>query len=162
VKSAAILLFMLSALAADVIDIGVVTDTEGLAIRYCHDGDQAMVEVTPERPGRNRASGIFLTTNELITLRSPVMSMIPSGTNTAAIRTICAGVTSEVSLVRFVVRRPLPAPRVGRSRSKESIPMPPLPGPLVATLPLAGTNDTYDDFQKRLEKSRTEGRRRSE
>lgn len=160
-RAAAIILLALSLGAAEIIDIGTLTETEGIGIRGCHPGDQAMVEVVPENPGPSRVGGMFLTTNALLTMKEPAMTMVPTGTNLARIRTICQGSTSEVREVRFVIRRLLPAPRVERrSLVATNPPTLPLPPGMTETLPLpGGTNfGSYRDFLERL----ASGRRRSQ
>lgn len=153
-KAAAIILFVLSVCAADIIDVGVVTKEEGIAIRGCHPGDRVLVEVSPAHPDAYHVGGMFVTTNELLTLEHPCMSMVPNGTNLARLRTICAGVTSEVREVRFVIRRPVAAPRVGRGRKFDSLATPPLPSGLALALP-------DGEAMKRFEEMRA-GKRRSQ
>lgn len=152
-KSAAFLLLVLSICAADMVDIGVVSETEGIAIRGCHPGDRVLVEVTPEHPGPTRVGGMFVTTNLLLTLNDGPMTMAPTGTNVARIRTICGGVTGAVREVRFVIRRPVPAPLVGRGKKFEEV-TPPFP--MLTSMPLPDA-----DAMRRFEAARA-GKRRGQ
>lgn len=160
-KAAAVILFVLSLAAADIVDVGVITDTEGLAIKTCHPGDIAMVEVIPVNPAPDRVRGFFETTETLLTSKSPPMTMAPTGTNIARIRTVCSGSTSEVREVRFVIRREIPAPKVARGRVARPVVIaqyPPLPGGLVMPFPNATNYSSYQEYLRRLES----GKRRSE
>lgn len=158
---AALIFCAISLSAADIIDIGEVNDSEGIAIRACHTGDRVLIEIEPSNPGPQRRGGSFVTTNRLLTLKDAPMSMVPSGTNVARIRTICAGSTSAVSEVRFAIHRPVAAPRVAHGRRLEQMPMPPLPFGMVPALP-GGTNDSYADYQKRVATVMARGLRRSQ
>lgn len=154
---------MLSVLAADVVDLGVVTETEGIAIRACHEGDRSMIEVVPSNPGPTRRGGFFTTTNSLLTMADSAMTMIPTGTNVLRIQTVCQGSTSEVREVQFVIRRLLPAPKVSRGRKMAVVTdFPPLPPGMVLPLPGGHSDASYEAFLKRLKQAETEGRRRNE
>lgn len=120
------------------IDIGEITPNEGIAIRHCHTNDTAFVEVV--------GHGMFTTDERLMTLKSPPMTMIPNGTNIAHIQTICRGMTSEVAVVQFVIRRPVPAPRVGRGTT--NVTLPPMPPGFVMPLPNSRWEASYEAFRR--------------
>lgn len=148
-------------LAAEPIDIGEITETEGIAIQHCHAGDRANIVIEPVHPDARHVGGQFSTTNQLLVLKP--LSMLSSGTNIAHISTVCAGFTSEVSTVRFVIRRPIEAPKVRRGRVPPPIPDPPMPFAVNAAFPLPkSTNDTYGDYRIRVERALAEGKRRSQ
>lgn len=176
---AVILALILSAVAADLIDVGVLTDFEGIGIKHCHPGDEATIEVVPvdmkregDGPGPLRVGGFFSTTNRIITMREPAMSMAPPGTNRAYIRTVCQGATSEVQEVLFVIRRILPAPTVSRRSVFPAVPpAPPSPAGMIVKIsmplplpPGIPPGETYREFQQRqrAKDAVEKGRRRSQ
>ena len=175
-KATVIIALIVSCIAADLIDVGELTDFEGIAIKHCHPGDEAIIEVQPvdmkregDGPGPLRVGGFFSTTNRLITMREPAMTMVPTGTNRAYIRTVCSGATSEVTEILFTIRRTLPAPAVSRrSTMPGPVKPPPAPAGLIAkvSMPLPGpsTNEDYGQFQKRLEEKlkKEQSKRRSQ
>lgn len=162
-RAAALILFVLSIFSGEIVDVGIVTETEGIAIRACHEGDRSMIEVVPSNPGPTRRGGFFTTTNSLLTMAEPAMTMVPTGTNVLKIQTVCQGSTSEVREVQFVIRRLLPAPKVSRGRKMAVVTdFPPLPPGLVLPLPGGHSDASYGDYLKRLKQAETEGRRRSE
>lgn len=137
-----LILLPLSLIAADIVDIGVVTDREGIEIHKCHSNDVSLIEVTTKNSAKARESGKFSTTNSTIYLDDVVMTMIPTGTNIFRIRTLCAGSTSEVQSVRFVIRRPVPAPIVVKAERFPALP--PSPPGMAAAMPLPGGRITSD------------------
>lgn len=151
--------------ADELVNVGVLTDFEGIGIKHCHPGDEATIEVVPvdmktEGPGPLRVGGFFSTTNKIVTLREPAASFFPPGTNRAFVRIICHrshGATSEVSERLFVMPYPrIPAPEVTRRSVFPAMPpMPPMPLGMVAKismplpLPPGPPGDTYGEFQRR-------------
>jgi hypothetical protein len=139
---------LLTLLAA--LDIGPLTAMEGIAIRHCHAGDEALVEFV--------GHGQFETTNALLTLQHPAMTMLTNGAYVANIRTVCRGATSEVSSVKFVISRPPVAPIVKRGRVATTPPLPPLPPALVMPLPNSTNHASYQAYLRHLQS----GKRRSQ
>ncbi len=131
---------LLTLLAA--LDIGPLTATEGIAIRHCHAHDEALVEFV--------GHGQFETTNALLTLTSPPMTMLTNGTYVANIRTVCRGATSEVASVTFTISRPPAAPIVRRGRVATTPPLPPLPPGLVMPLPNSTNFPSYGAYLRHL------------
>lgn len=126
--------------------IGPITETDGIDIRHCHADDRAAIEVQPVHPSPNRVGGWFTTTNQTLFLRD--LSMIPSGTNIMRVRTVCRGSTGEVSEVRFVINRAVPAPRIGIVRLPPTLPLPP---GFVPALPSAEQDASYAAYRQRIE-----------
>lgn len=125
-----LILFPLACLAADIVDIGEITDREGIEIHKCHTNDVSLIEVVTVNR-EERTHGRFSTTNATIYGDDVVMTMVPPGSNIFRIRTICSGSTSDVQAVRFVIRRPIPAPVVLKAeRFPAYPPMPPGNHPL--------------------------------
>lgn len=146
------MIFALLILSAQVLDVGVLTATNGIEIAHCHAGDPARIHVVPVHPETNRVGGWWTTTNCVIRLRD--LSMIPNGTNVMEIRTLCNLSTSQPVFVRFIILRTPKPPRVALWTMPEdwNPPSPwsqPLPG---------GVNDSYAQFMERVES----GKRRSE
>lgn len=131
-------------------NIGNISPDSGIAISHCHPGHFVSIHVY------GQTEGWFKTTNDFLTLKD--LSMIPDGTNLFEIRSICRGMTSEVSVVQFNLQRPPPKPRIEKRRVRPyRIPAPPIPSQLVMALP-GGTNDTYADYRRRMR----EGKRRNQ
>lgn len=122
-----------------------------LKIQGCHDGDAAVVQIVPERG----CGGWFLVTNGVIRKGDAVWSMIPSGTNTLRIATVCGGRTGEVRSVRVKVSHPPPAPRVTKAIE---MPMPPVPPGFAPALQPATNYASYAVYRARM----LDGRRRSQ
>lgn len=128
---------LVGAFASDIVDIGVITQTEGIEIHRCHDGDMVLIEVIHVSTKTNHAIGWFETTTPPLYLSD--LSMIPNGTNIFRVRIVCAGSTSEVSEVQFVIRRPIPKPDFSKAERFPQMP-PMLPG-MIMSLP-GGTSVT--------------------
>jgi len=140
-----LILFPLALIAAEIEDIGIVTDREGIEIHKCHEHDTALIEVRTKNSDKERQSGFFSTTNAALYLND--LSMIPTGTNIFRIRTLCAGSTSEVAQVKFVIRRPIPTPVVLKAERFPTLPPAP---PGMAGMPLpGGTNLSYAEMRQR-------------
>jgi hypothetical protein len=153
---------LLLALCADPLDLGVITETNGIALRACHASDSILVEIEPAHPSDHVVGGMFVTTNRTLTIRSAPMSMVPSGTNFARMSVICGGSTSAPVEVKFMIRRPVPPPQVGRV-TVVAIPPLPLPSGLIPALPGGSRQDaSYTAYRERLERAAREGRRRSQ
>lgn len=130
-----LILFPLCLFAADIVDIGEITDRKGIRIYKCHEEDASLIEVITKNSDKERHSGYFSTTNATIFRNDVVIPMIPPGTNLFIVRTLCAGSTSEVNaVVRFVIRRPIPAPVITVAELFPSYP----PMPPGALMPLPG------------------------
>lgn len=136
-----LILLPLSLIAADIVDIGVVTDREGIEIHKCHSNDVLLIEVFNVNR-EEKKHGSFVTTNVTLFLNDTPMTMIPTGTNIFRIRTLCAGSTSEVQAVRFVIRRPIPTPIVEKAERFPALP--PSPPGMAAAMPLPGGRITSD------------------
>lgn len=148
----AFILTTIAAFAAEPTILGPITADIGIAIEHCHPGDRALIHVEPLHPSPKAVEGWFQTTNALLTLRN--LTMVPDGTNIMEIRTVCRGMTSEVSTVMFEIRRTPPAPRVSlRNANPKPIPIPPLPNGAAMPLPSVPLrNQSYDDYHKRVER----------
>lgn len=139
---------------ADAQDLGLISESSAIEIKHCHDGDAAAIHVI------GKTEGWFKTTNSVLALKD--LSMIPDGTNTFEIQSLCEGRTGAVRVVSFNLKRPPPAPKVlRRSLVRFDSPPPPIPPGLVMALP-GGTNVTYADHRARLERAGREGRHRSQ
>lgn len=125
----------------------------GLQINHCHPGDSAFITVIPIPENDVRCGGMFNTTNTILTLDD--LSMLPSGLNRLQIRSVCRGLTGEVSSVVIDLQRPPPPPKLSirkvrrvapaspvptrfNTTSNTSPPMPPLPPGMAGMLPLPG------------------------
>lgn len=139
-----LLLLPISILAADIIDIGEITDHEGIEIHKCHTNDVSLIEVATKNSDKERQSGRFSTTNSTIYADDVVMTMIPTGTNIFRIRTLCAGSTSGVFAVQFVIRRPIQTPFATKAERFPAMPPSPpgmpLPGGRILTNESAALN----------------------
>lgn len=123
--------------AADIVDLGVITDRDGIEIHKCHTNDLALIDVIHVSPKTNALHGWFETDKPALYLSD--LSMIPTGTNIFRVRTLCSGSTSEVAEVTFVIRRPVPKPTFDKiDRFPPPPPMP--PGFSAQPLPGATTN----------------------
>lgn len=131
-KLAALLIFCISTLAADIVTV---TKDIGIEIDHCHPGDVALVYLRPLDPAFALSAGTFETKENILTWLA--FTMMPDGTNVAEIRTVCRGVTSEVKAVTFILRRPPPAPKVRFRRLVLEPPTsgPPVPPGMVVALP---------------------------
>lgn len=125
-----------------------------LAITRCHPGDPVLIHVTPIPENAARLQGWFTTTNDMLNLRD--LSMLPSGLNRLDLRTVCRGLTGEVSSVVIDLQRPPPPPKVSSRRvrkvpapspvptrfstaSNGPPPFPPIPPGMAGMLPLPGS-----------------------
>lgn len=153
IKFAAAILCLTVAAQDAPFDLGVITDKDGIEIHRCHTNDTAFIEVIHVTSKTNHLHGWFETDKPALYLSD--LSMIPTGTNIFRVRTLCSGSTSEVSQVKFVIRRAIPKPTLGKA---ERFPiLPPMPPGFTGPLP-SGTNDVYSDFVRRLES----GKRRNQ
>lgn len=138
-----------------------VTKDAGLRLTHCHPGDVAWIHVIPLPENENRRGGWFQTTNTVLTLGD--CSMLPEGLNRLEVRSICRGMTGEVSTAVIDVQRPPPPPKLGRAKIRrahtnsvpvrfasapERPPFPPTPPGMVMPLPDGATNKiSYHDQQ---------------
>lgn len=157
--SSLFLLLILKMVAAEIADLGVITDKEGINLEYRMDEDVlTQIEVLHLKRGEWKPHGFFSlpypTTNTVLYLHD--LSMIPTGTNQFHIRRIFGGVTSPVTVVQFLIQRPISAPVVLKV---ERFPMlPPMPPGMVVPIPEATNHASYVDWQRAVK----EGKRRSQ
>lgn len=130
-----LILFPLCLLASDIVDVGTITENDGIEIHRCHEGDKVLIEVVHVSPKTNEVNGWFETDKPALYLSD--LSMIPNGTNIFQVRTLCSGGTSEVAEVSFVIRRPIPKPIF--AKAQRFPPGPPSPPGLTLPMP-GGTN----------------------
>jgi len=148
-----LLLFCLCVMAGPVdFDLGEITDREGISLEYRIDEDVlTQIDVFHLKRGEWKPHGFFTlhypTTPTVLYLRD--LSMIPNGTNQFHIRRIMGGVTSPVSVVQFVIRRPIPAPVVVKVERFPTLP--PMPPGMTTPIPESEKQASYAEFRRRVD-----------